>query len=251
MLTILDQLYFSQSAIATYMSCQLRFRRRYVEELYWPRPVSDAVRLGNSFHALGERYYRSGQIQEYGVPLGAWLSNLRDFRPYDPSASFYPEQQLRLNAEIRLVAKYDLVVLADKTYIYDWKTDSRIKKSFYRGSMQTVVYRYLMAAAGGRYWGRTIKPGDIVMCYWNPSYPDDPLYLPYSEKQYRLDGDFLKETIKEIRQKPWDEFFSTGDKIVCTRCEYSPICHGKPGEEEDFDPEDLSLSWDDVDEVIL
>lgn len=251
MSSVLDRLYFSQSAISTYVGCQLRFRRRYLEELYWPRPVSDAVKLGNEFHALSRRYYLTGKIDEYEGQVGVWIKNLQQFRPYDPSFKFYPEQQLRLNGEIRLVAKYDLVVMADKVYIYDWKTDSKIKKTFYRNSMQTVVYRYLMAAAGFQYWGRTIKPADIVMCYWNPAYPNEPLYLPYTEKQYRRDEKNLKDTIKEIMQKPWDEFFSTSNKALCSRCEYSSTCHGKPGVEEEFDPDDLSLSWEDVDDLIL
>jgi hypothetical protein len=59
----------------------------------------------------------------------------------------------------------------------------------------------------------------------------------------KVDGEFLKTTIKEIQQKPWDEFFAAGDKTTCSRHEYAPIFHGKPGEGDgDFDPKDLLLS---------
>ena len=118
----IDKLYFSQLALSTYLTCQLKFRRRYLEELYWPRPTTPAVELGNDFHAAAERYFLTGEEEKYPPPLGGMLENLHSFRPLEPGALFLPEQQLRLNSSIKLVAKYDLIVLADRVYIYDWKT---------------------------------------------------------------------------------------------------------------------------------
>ncbi|NLV17471.1 MAG: PD-(D/E)XK nuclease family protein [Syntrophomonadaceae bacterium] len=249
---ILSRLSFSQLSFSTYMACQLKFRRRYVEQLYWPQVMSEEVELGQAFHTLSERYYLTGEMDNYPGLLGQWGRNLKEFYPYDSSLEIFPEQQVRFNGDIRLVAKYDLLVNGEKLLIYDWKTTKKIKRSYYENSLQTLLYRYLMAEAGGEYLGRIIKPRDIIMCYWNPSFPREPLYLPYDEIKYRRDGKFLRDIINEIMQKPWDEFFPVTDERICSYCEYSPICHGKPGEgETDFDAEDLSLSWDDIDEFLV
>lgn len=248
----IDKLYFSQLALSTYLTCQLKFRRRYLEELYWPRPTTKAIELGNDFHAAAERYFLTGEEEKYPEPLGAMLEKLYSFRPLEPDTIFFPEQQLRLNSDIKLLAKYDLIVLTEKAYIYDWKTDKKkIKKSYYQNSMQTMVYRYLLVAAGSGYWGgRVIKPKDVVMCYLNPNYPNEPLYLEYTDKRYKQDEAAIHGIISEIKTRPWDEFLTAGDKKVCSYCEYSPLCHGKPGtEDKDFETDDLSLSWDDIEEI--
>ncbi|HEX2998674.1 MAG TPA: PD-(D/E)XK nuclease family protein [Armatimonadota bacterium] len=248
----LDNLFFSQLALSTYLTCQLKFRRRYLEELYWPQPGSPAIELGTDFHAAAERYYLTGQQVQYPGKLGELIQELYRFRPADAETVFLPEAQLRMATDIRLLAKYDLLVLADRIYIYDWKTDEKkIKPSYYRSAMQTIVYRYLMVVAGSGYWpGRVIQPHDVVMCYWNPRYPTEPLYLEYSERQFKQDGTALRKLISEIKSKAWNEFLIAGDKKACSFCEYSPLCHGKPREEAgDYDGDDLSLSWDEIEEI--
>ncbi|MGE5416649.1 MAG: PD-(D/E)XK nuclease family protein [Acidobacteriota bacterium] len=247
-----NNFYFSQLALSTYLTCQLKFRRRYLEELHWPRPTTPAIDQGNDFHAISERFYLTGEMDYYEGKMGEWSRQLEKFRPLNPQSKFYPEQQIRLNTDIKLVARYDLVVFEDKVYIYDWKTDAnKLKKSYYTGSLQTIVYRYLMVEAGGQLWpDRSITPQNVIMCYWNPNYPAEPLYLEYSAAQFKRDGKALHELITEIKNKPWNEFLTAGNKKACMYCEYSPICHGKPEEGDiDFDPDDLSISWDDIEEI--
>ena len=119
--------YYSQLALSIYQSCQLRFRRRYLDGLYWPRPISEQVELGMDFHLVSNRYFASGQQESYGGDLGSWLEALYRFRPLAPGLVFLPEQELRLkDGPVRLVAKYDLVALEPgRVVIYDWKTDRR------------------------------------------------------------------------------------------------------------------------------
>lgn len=250
---ISDKLYFSQLALSTYLTCQLKFQRRYLEELYWPRPTTEAIELGTDFHIASERYFLTGEMASYPGKMGEMLDRLYNFRPWEPNTIFIPEQQLRYGSDINLVAKYDLLVLADKAYIYDWKTDAKkLKKTYYHNSMQTLVYRYLLVAAGNGYFdGRIIKPSDVVMGYWNPNYPNEPLYFDYNDKQYIKDGRVIRDLIGDIKAKSFGEFLAAGDKKVCSYCEYSPLCHGRPQEtEEDFDQNDLSLSWDDIEEIV-
>jgi hypothetical protein len=41
--------YYSQLALSIYQSCQLRFRRRYLDGLYWPRPTNEQIETGMDF----------------------------------------------------------------------------------------------------------------------------------------------------------------------------------------------------------
>lgn len=247
-----NRFFYSQVALATYQACQLKFRRRYLEKLYWPRPDSEQMELGNDFHLASERYFSTGHVEEYPGKLDQLMQALVRFRPLNQEAIFLPEQELRLNdGPIRLLAKYDLIMLADKAYIYDWKTDQRkLNKSYYDKVWQTIVYRYLLSRSGSGYWGgRPIRPADIVMVYWNPIHPEYPLVLEYSERRFKRDEEQLRATIAEIDNKDWDEFWATSEQKVCQYCEYSPICHGVPslGLEETA-LEDIALNWDDIEE---
>ena len=244
--------YYSQLALSIYQSCQLRFRRRYLDGLYWPRPVSEQVELGMDFHLVSNRYFADGQSERYGGEIGTWLDALYRFRPVVKDLVFLPEQELRLrDGAVRLVAKYDLVVLSPgRVDIYDWKTDRhRLTGKFCESTLQTLVYRYLMVRAGNGYWGRPITPDDVVMTYWNPRYPEAAVTLPYDERRYRQDEEWLREAIGEIDSKGRDSFLAATDERICRVCEYAPIC-GKGGAsavepgEDDYD--DLSLSWDDI-----
>ncbi|MGE5398544.1 MAG: PD-(D/E)XK nuclease family protein [Chitinophagales bacterium] len=247
---ILD-FYHSQLSLDTYRFCQLRFRRRYLDGLYWPRPAGDIMQLGADFHLAARRYFTAGHMPAYEGQLGDWLELLRRYRLFTGDAQFLPEQELRLiQGDIKLVAKYDLLMLADKAYIYDWKTDQkRLVKTRLSASLQTVVYRYLLARAGSGYWGRPIAPADIIMIYWNPNHPGNSVVLPYSQKQMNKDEALLTGLIHEITEKPYESFTATADERLCPYCEYSPLCHGVPAiAMEEEGTLDLALSWDDIEE---
>jgi hypothetical protein len=245
--------YYSQLALSIYQSCQLRFRRRYLDGLYWPRLTNEQIETGMDFHLISQRYFSCGQVDRYDGMLGEWVDALRSFRPFVADMIFLPEQELRLNDNtMRLVAKYDLVVLSpDKVIIYDWKTDQhKLGDQYCANTLQTLVYRYLLVRAGNGYLGRKIAPPDLVMIYWNPRQPATTVSLTYSEKQYRRDEERLKEIINEIENRDSNSFFATTEERVCRGCEYSPICHGASPEELDEEGlDDLSLSWDDIAEI--
>jgi hypothetical protein len=243
--------FYSQLALSIYQSCQLKFRRRYLDGLYWPRPLSEQVELGRDFHLVSNRYFASGQPESCDGDLGSWLEALYRFRPLTPGLVFRPEQELRLkDGPVRLVAKYDLVALEPgRVVIYDWKTDRRrLTAKACDRTLQTIVYRYLMVRAGNGYWGRPVTPADVTMIYWNPRYPEGAVTLQYDEKRFRQDEEWLREAIAEIDGKDPDNFLATTDESTCQACEYSPICRGasSPEPEED-DCDDLSLSWEDID----
>lgn len=245
--------YYSQHALSTYSSCQLKFRRRYIDALYWPRPASEQLELGQNFHILSQRYFSTGQYDCDGQ-LRNWMDLLADYRPLTADLIFLPEQELRYKEEgLRLVAKYDLLVLSDseQVFIYDWKTEERqLTRSYLEKTFQTSTYRFLMVKAGSVYWKRALKPSDIVMVYWNPRFPQAPVALGYSEAQYERDERQLRQIISEIEGKDRNSFWPTTEERVCRSCEYAPLCEKDTSAAPEYsEDEDISLSWEDIEEI--
>lgn len=272
----LDELYFSQSALVAYQNCPLKFRRRYLDGLFWPadwggnEEQKKAVEQGRLFHLLAQRYYSRGEVPNQELlsnELAIWFERLQKFRPYYENGNFYPEHEIRINAsQIKLVAKYDLlyVTVDGRAVIYDWKTTvskkqdgqerqiSRRSNSYWLHHFQTIVYRYVLCKAGGVYSPKGVfKPEEISMIYWNPEDPHWVEPIGYSQSQFVKDENLILKTIGEIKNLDYDAFLATGDQKQCERCEYRPICHGKRAvhvelEEEDTD---FDLSWEAIDEI--
>jgi len=260
-------MYFSQLALKTYQSCPLRFRRRYLEGLFWPgnwagdMEQRESIERGRLFHLLAQRYYTgNGKMagREEAVPEGVreWLRNLRAFRPFQEEHTFLPEHELRLNTGgIRLLAKYDLLMVTPdgRAVIYDWKTNaSRPSGKFWGKDFQTRVYQYLLCRAGGAYSPKgSFNPGEITMIYWNPNFPGVVEPLGYTEKQFRDDERVFRETIERIENLDFADFGPAPDQRQCRFCEYAPICHGERAREVELEDEDMDfdLDWESINEI--
>ena len=63
----LDDLFFSQLALLYFEKCPLKFRRRYLDGLFWPRDwggnqeMKELLEKGELFHQLAWRYYSRGE----------------------------------------------------------------------------------------------------------------------------------------------------------------------------------------------
>ncbi|WP_408956489.1 PD-(D/E)XK nuclease family protein [Natroniella sp. ANB-PHB2] len=262
----LDDLYFSASALKTYDTCKLKFKRRYLEGLFWPSDWSqdqedkEIFKLGQEFHRLAERYYSRGRIVDPDSLLSEqmqnWLAQLVEFRPYNDQERFYSEQELRFNgAGVKLMGKYDLLYISKEGQgiIYDWKTyKQQPRVEYWRNSLQTVVYRYLICKAGGQYApGVEWNPDDITLIYWNPRFPKDYEPLNYSQWQFERDEARIKNLIAEIKALSHDQFYATENEKSCRYCEYRPICHGEEALRVELGEEDLELelAWDEIEEI--
>ena len=262
----LNELYFSQLALKVYDSCPLKFKKRYLDGLYWPADWSgnysqkEIVKKGRNFHLLAQRYYDRGETikKDYiSEELLKWFNELKKFRPYNNIDKFLPEHELRINKEkIKLVAKYDLLYIDKKNkrlIIYDWKTN---KKRFIRdklkSNLQTKVYLYVLAEAGlFYYFAENFDLNKMSIIYWNPRYPKQNVKINYSRKNYKKDKKFLKDKIEEIKNLKYNEFFKTDNKKTCKFCEYRPICLGKKAESIEVEDDDINLEidWDNIDEI--
>lgn len=157
----INELYFSQSSISIYERCPLKFRRRYLDGLFWPQnwlgndEQKELIEKGKLFHTFAERYYKKGMFSsEQFIPeeLETWLQHLRKFRPYNERYVFYPEYELRISRDdIKLMVKYDLLYIdksQNKVVIYDWKTNKKaLSSKNYKKNYQTIVYLYVLQEA--------------------------------------------------------------------------------------------------------
>lgn len=258
--------HLSAAALGTYSVCPLRFKYRYVDNLYWSRlwgsrpEERKALEKGQNFHLMARRYYAGVDPALVADPveqrdLDGWMHLLQGFLPRTFDPAFYPELELRLNRpDLKLVAKFDLVVVDPdgRATIFDWKTEKKLpNRSYLLKSMQTRVYRYMLCAAGGQYSPKgQFRPEDVSMIYWHPLHPHKWERLAYSEAQFHKDEAFLQESVARILRTQPENFPPTPDEGVCRRCEYQMICHGRRSEEVDLEAEeellDASLSWEDL-----
>jgi RecB family exonuclease len=262
----LQERHLSAAALSTYQNCPLRFRYRYVDNLYWSRQWGSspeerkALERGQNFHLMARRYYAGLDPAEVADPveqteLEGWMHLLEGFLPRTFDRQYYPELDLRLNRpDLKLVAKFDLVVVDPdgRATIFDWKTESRLpQRKYLEKSAQTLVYRYMLCTAGGQYSPRgRFKPEEVSMVYWHPQHPQRWYRLEYSEAQYQQDEQHIQNVVTQIMRTPREMFLATSDEGACRRCEYQMICHGRRAEQLDLDDEEdlfeQTLSWDDL-----
>jgi RecB family exonuclease len=265
----LNERHLSASALATYQSCPLRFRYRYLDNLYWSQlwgasPEDRArVERGQNFHLMARRYYAGldpARVEDAveQKELESWLTLMQGFLPRTFDQAFYPELELRLNRpDLRLQAKFDLVVVNPdgKATIFDWKTERKLPtRTYLDKAPQTVMYRYMLAAAGGQYSPRgQFRPEEINMIYWNPQHPARWHRLEYSQARFDKDEQFLHDLVSRILKTPREMFLATTDEGTCRRCEFQMICHGKRAEQLDLNDEEelreATLAWDDLPEL--
>ncbi len=252
----------SAMSLRIYQLCPLRFKFRYLDSLYLTQPAwgteedRKAIERGEHFHLMARRYYAGLDPARVADPveqreLDHWMGLLQGFLPRTFDRAFYPELDLRLNRpDMRLMAKFDLVVVDPdgQVAIFDWKTERRQpKRKYLIASTQTLIYRYMLCAAGGAYspQGR-FKPEQVSMIYWNPNFPHKWERLEYSEAQFRLDEEYLRTLLAQIYRA--NQFPATPDRSVCGRCEYQMLCHGRRTEELEVDEQewlhDEDLSWE-------
>ena len=276
-MAIADDRALSQASLQDYVECPYRFRLRYLDRLEWPaveaEPAGCYERLrrdGAEFHRMVHQYLlgvpaeRLRSLAEHrsepggGEGLAEWWRSFCEHRPADLPGEHYPE--VTLAAEVagrRLAAKYDLIVVQEGgAVILDWKTAGRRPRDMtVEGRLQTRVYPYLLALAGGVLNGGVpIAPERIVMSYWYAAFPNEPTVIPYDRVRFDADRAYLTGLLQEISERPPDGFERTDDRDRCKLCTYRSLC-GRGEAAGEMDPEadaeqDFSLPVDAGDEAL-
>ncbi len=240
----LKEMYFSQTALKTYLDCPYKFRNRYIDGLYW-KYESEGIRRGSEFHLDMKRHYLGL------APSGAnkdMVSQAVNFLPIEDGKQYLPEYTIKYNDNtVKLTVRYDLLVIGDNIEIYDWKTQkSKLSASKLKTDMQTRLYLYTMAAAGKKI-KQDIRPSDISITYFDPSHPSSPVRIDYDPSRFEKDGIYISGLISRILTD--GEFAPTEDRKKCAYCEYNRLCNGRPVSIESINGLGTGLSWDDVEEI--
>jgi len=261
-LNTLNDLYFSQSALAIFNKCRRRFKYRYLDGLYWPaewgmnEEVKKDLKQGRQFHLIAERYYSKtlgDTILSSNPLLQSWLNRLKAFAEAENVVS--AEQELRFQKDnLKLLAKYDLLKYdknENRFIIFDWKTDKKkLAEKNIEKKMQSRFYLYLLYEAGYKYFSDQYKLDNMpLLIYWNPRYPKEQVRIVYNKDNFKKDKIFFKNLISEILNEK--EFSLTTDLNKCRFCEYRPICRGKTTENKEIIDDDLELNldWEAVEEL--
>lgn len=238
MMALNPEFQFSQSSLHDYEDCARRFQLRYVDKLAWPAvEVEPALeneqymQQGAAFHRLVQQHILGLPVEQIekmarGAELQSWWRHYLAHAPQNLPARKMPE--ITLSAKIagyHLIAKYDLLALDDsRAVIVDWKTTRhRPKTQWLTRTLQTRVYRYVLARAGGAFiFGRDYAPEQISMVYWFANAPTEPEILPYSATQFQDDEAFLQRLIREIETQT--TFPKTDNEKLCQFCVYRGLC---------------------------
>ena len=263
---------FTQGSLGDYADCARRFELRYIKRLRYPAlEVNQALeyerrlRRGNRFHKLVQQHL-------LGLPadlLAASLSDDADLARWWENyrqhglAGLPRERQAEITLQTtlggqRLLAKYDLLALerGGAAVIVDWKTGERIpSRQYLQSRMQTVVYRYVLARAGGHLYGGEIPPERIRMEYVYVAQGGQRVSLPYSAAEMAEDEARLLGMIQAIGEAA--EFPLTEDQRRCRFCAYRAFCgRGEAGDLREFvedvdgeDDEGIALDFDQIAEI--
>ena len=250
---VVDTFRFSATSLQDFLDCERRFQLRYVAELAWPAPETDApgkyedhARLASDLHRLIHQHLLgmpvdvlSGSVSD--ERLERWWRAYLESGPRLDRAHVIPEVTLSIPlAGHRLSARYDAVAFSregelPRAVIFDWKTFRRRPTRQWLGDrLQTCVYPFVLAQAGACLNdGCAVDPDQMEMYYWLAEYPEQPERFSYSLQAYDADAARLERLVTRIarriddaasrgaRDEPWP---LTLNVRLCLCCVYRSLC---------------------------
>lgn len=267
-----DDFAFTQSSLGDYVDCARRFELRYIRRMRYPAlevqqalDYEQRLRQGDRFHKLLQQHLSGvpAAVLERSLAvegeLRRWWDNALTRGLADLPRRRHAEITLQTSlAGRRLIAKYDLLALepGGEAVIVDWKTGGRAPSRLtLERRLQTVVYRYVLASAGGHLYGAPIPPGRIRMDYVYVAAGGERISFAYSDEELAADETWLADMIRAIDAAV--EYPLTADERRCRFCNYRSYCdRGEAGQlgELEFDDEeaeeaDFALDFDQISEI--
>ncbi|MXZ41068.1 MAG: PD-(D/E)XK nuclease family protein [Caldilineaceae bacterium SB0662_bin_9] len=263
---------FNQARLSAFRRCHRRFFLKYrsdrqlLERAFTLADRDwDAARLGQRFHLCMERLARGLPMQSVanGLPpeQAASLTKAWDYRCSLRADQFLTEYELTIPFDHwRLTARADLLArCGDGTVtIVDWKTGANTNTDRLRRSDQARILPYVVLEAARHLGWNTVTASGITLVFWFAQDPDNPLKLPYSQRQHEQSRSNLASIMGMIDGLEGEEAFArvpddpaTVD-AVCRPCEYIHYCERNPTsagpvQPIDYEEEDLESLWETFD----
>lgn len=266
----LDYFLYTQHSLATFDSCPLKFRKRYLENLKWSNFPDENIRrrleMGSNFHLLAYRYFIGieSKPEEYAgefPELELWMKSLKMNFNISPEFQYYPEYKLRMvSGEMKLEANFDLLIVKkDKIEIWDWKThgeSSKIHKGVLarklKESLQTMVYMFVLKEQSRLVAGKEIDARNISMHYWQPEPAQTIAEIKYSNELHQRFAEVLRNKIHNILEYDFNNFNKELYSKHCKFCEFNWYCNNEKVDFRTIEENDSlmdELDWDSVEEV--
>ena len=261
-------IYFSQSKIDSWQTCERQFQLRYISKNGWPESPHqadsvDAMALGELFHSLVAQKILIGE--KFTLPdfssdpvIKSWWANFESFGPkLKAEDHFRIESKLTatLNDQVKLTGRIDLLVHNDRALkIYDWKTGRPRSKSELQQDWQTRIYMALLYTSRSTICGKIVSPKNISMTYWYARDPQQSVTLCFDEDWHEENLQEIVELGNQVLNRLSGELNIwplTTNLDSCGRCSFNTLCGREPvsGEEsalanhlEEIDPDILENS---------
>jgi CRISPR/Cas system-associated exonuclease Cas4 (RecB family) len=263
-----DYFLFTQHSLATFDSCPLKFRKRYLENLKWnsypDEKVKRSLEKGRTFHLLAQRYFMGidhgldESFEEY-PELNRWIATLKESFKISPEYRYLPEYKLRMCEGIfKLEANFDLLAAGDgRIAIWDWKTHGNKDRNpgktsgRFENSLQTMVYMFVLKEQSRLAAGRELECGAISMNYWQPDPPGIVARVEYSDNLHRKFKKTLEQKIRRILEYDYSDFDKSLYIKHCPYCEFNWFCNNERVDFSTVDEDDSVMEdfdWDSVEE---
>jgi len=230
----LNHVYYSQNLLNTFDKCPFRFKIKYLDNIRWKKDSIDDedyyenMKMGLDFHLIAQRYFSNIPvvINDSNIELLHFTKSLREKFTIIDENIYLPEYEIKMRKDnIRIQAKYDLIIIKpnNKIEIWDWKTENR-KLDYKEVStrMQAIVYMYILGERSLEIFDREICLEDISMSFWQPQFKEDIITINYSKSNHRI----YEEKIMEITRRLTNYDFSLDFNIElyskqCKYCEFA------------------------------
>ncbi|MBW9172451.1 PD-(D/E)XK nuclease family protein [Clostridium estertheticum] len=230
----LNHVYYSQNLLNTFDKCPLKFKIKYLDNIRWKKDSIDDedyyenMNMGLDFHLIAQRYFSNIPlvINDSNTELLHFAKSLREKFTIIDENIYLPEYEIKMRKDdIRIQAKYDLIIIKpnNKIEIWDWKTENRkLDYSEVSKRMQAIVYMYIVGERSLEIFDREIPFENISMSFWQPQFKEDIITINYSKSKHKVYEEKIIDIIRRLNNYDFSLDFNIElYRKKCRYCEFA------------------------------
>ncbi|MBU3127714.1 PD-(D/E)XK nuclease family protein [Clostridium tagluense] len=226
----LNYVYYSQNLLNTFDKCPFKFKIKYLDNIRWKKDsISDEdyyenMNMGLDFHLTAQRYFSNIPvvINDSNTELLHFTNSLREKFTILDENIYLPEYEIKMRKDnIRIQAKYDLIIIKpnNKIEIWDWKTENRkLDYKEVNKRMQAIVYMYILGERSLEIFDRDICLEDISMKFWQPQFKEDIITINYSESKHKINEEKIMQLTRRLDNYDFSLDFNI--ELYSKQCKY-------------------------------